>query len=107
MSHLERNVIRKHVLGNFSSMLLGVMQHTAMIVYLDNQFNRGPDSPLLRNGPGNVGINENLAREILELHTVGTENFTQSDVRSLGQCLDGMDGLGIRHIDSNQGAIPV
>src|SRR5580704_17553163 len=72
----EREAIRPHVLGNFSDLLLAVETHPAMLLYLDNHLSVGPHSPAAlrvqrRAGPRRIGINENLAREILELHTLG------------------------------------
>src|SRR5262249_58233966 len=65
----DREVIRANVLGRFSDMLLAVESHPAMLIYLDNARSIGPDSIA---GPRQKrGRNENLAREILELHTVG------------------------------------
>jgi hypothetical protein len=64
-----QEAIRPHVTGCFGAMLLAVMRHPAMLMYLDNAGSVGPDSPAgLR---GHRGLNENLARECLELHTVG------------------------------------
>lgn len=84
----ERDVIRRHVLGKFEDMLLGVMQHPAMIAYLDNTTSVGPRSEIgLRFGTGN---NENLAREMLELHTLGVHGgYTQADVQGLSLMLTG------------------
>ncbi len=65
----EREAIRPHVLGRFADMLLAVEQHPAMLIYLDNAQSIGPNSQAgLNRGRG---LNENLAREILELHTLG------------------------------------
>lgn len=61
--HYNRNVIRNHALGNFRSMLLAMACSTSMMIYLDNRSNR-------RAGP-----NENFARELLELHTMGAEHY--------------------------------
>ena len=73
----EREAIRPHVLGNFSDMLLAVETHPAMLLYLDNARSIGPDSIAgVRRGKG---LNENLAREILELHTLGVRTgYTQA-----------------------------
>jgi len=74
----ERNVIRRNVLGSYAQMLKDAVQHPALIQYLDNQRSQ-PNAP-----------NENLAREILELYTVGTSSgYGQSDVRALAQMLVG------------------
>ena len=100
---LEREAIRPHVLGNFSELLLAVEQHPAMLLYLDNQRSVGPDSPLAQRAARRertLGLNENLAREILELHTLGVDaGYTQSDVTSFakvltGWSLGGADGAG-------------
>lgn len=87
--HMERSVIRRHVLGKFSDMLKGVAQHPAMIFYLDNHESTGPTS---RTGKGSKihKLNENLGREILELHTVGVSaNYTQADVENLAKLITG------------------
>jgi hypothetical protein len=65
----EREAIRAHVLGRFSDMLLAVESHPAMLIYLDNARSLGPDS--LDGIRRRRGLNANLAREILELHTLG------------------------------------
>lgn len=88
MGQLERDVIRKHVLGNFKSMLLGVMKHPAMQAYLDNADSIGPNS--LDGKAWGVGLNHNLAREILELHTVGVNaGYTETDIASLAAIISG------------------
>jgi uncharacterized protein (DUF1800 family) len=84
----EREAIRPHVLGKFADMLRAVEQHPAMLIYLDNQQSIGPNS---RAGQNNHrGLNENLAREILELHTLGVDGgYSQSDVTSLARIITG------------------
>jgi uncharacterized protein (DUF1800 family) len=84
----EREAIRSHVLGTFSGMLLAAEQHPAMMRYLDNTRSIGPDS---RDGLRQKrGLNENLAREILELHTLGVRSgYTQDDVMGLAEALTG------------------
>jgi len=84
----EREAIRPHVLGRFADMLLAVETHPTMLLYLDNQASVGPNSPAgQRRGKG---LNENLAREILELHTLGVEDgYAQADVTSLAKILTG------------------
>jgi len=85
---LERDVIRRNVTGKFSDMLLGVMQHPAMIAYLDNADSIGPRSPIGKSW--GVGLNENLAREILELHTVGVGGgYTEDDVTEFARVITG------------------
>ncbi|HZT89077.1 MAG TPA: DUF1800 family protein [Stellaceae bacterium] len=83
----EREAIRPHVLGRFADMLLAAESHPAMLVYLDNAQSIGPDSVAGINR--NKGINENLAREILELHTLGVGNYTQADVIAFAKTLTG------------------
>jgi uncharacterized protein (DUF1800 family) len=84
----EREAIRPHVLGRFGDMLRAVEQHPAMLLYLDNAQSIGPNSKAGLNRA--KGLNENLAREILELHTVGVAGgFTQTDVTNLARILTG------------------
>ena len=84
----EREAIRPHVLGRFADMLLAVEGHPAMLVYLDNAQSVGPNSVAGINR--NRGLNENLAREILELHTLGVRGgYTQDDVTSFANVLTG------------------
>jgi len=84
-----REAIRPYVTGTFSNMLLAVMQHPAMLCSLNNDVSMGPQSPLVQK-TGSGGINENLARETLELFTVGlASNFTQADVDALAYMLTG------------------
>ena len=88
IGQLERDVIRKHVLGSFRSMLLGVMQHPAMIRYLDNDDSIGPASPAGQNW--GAGLNQNLAREILELHSMGVGGgYTEKDIDALSRVISG------------------
>lgn len=93
---LEREAIRPHVLGRFVDMLLAVERHPAMLLYLDNHLSVGPNSRAARavakrrSGDRQLGINENLAREILELHTLGVNGgYTQADVTALAQVITG------------------
>ncbi|MCC7428592.1 MAG: DUF1800 family protein [Alphaproteobacteria bacterium] len=83
-----REAIRPHVTGRFADMLLAVARHPAMLMYLDNAVSIGPGSPAgARTGRG---LNENLAREILELHTLGVNGgYTQADVTSFARILTG------------------
>jgi uncharacterized protein (DUF1800 family) len=89
----EREAIRPHVLGRFHDLLLAAETHPAMLLYLDNQQSVGPGSMLARRAANRgrpVGLNENLAREILELHTLGVDGgYTQSDVTSFAKVLTG------------------
>jgi uncharacterized protein (DUF1800 family) len=86
--HYIREAIRPHVTGNFAEMLRAVMRHPAMLMYLDNQQSFGPNSQLgLRQ---KRGLNENLARECLELHTVTpAAGYTQADVTEFARVLTG------------------
>jgi uncharacterized protein (DUF1800 family) len=92
---LEHDAIRPHVLGRFQDMLLAVIRHPAMLLYLDQANSIGPDSPLgrriaQRNPERLRGLNENLAREILELHTLGVRSgYTQADVTEFARALTG------------------
>jgi uncharacterized protein (DUF1800 family) len=89
----EREAIRPHVLGRFADMLLAVEQHPAMLLFLDNQQSLGPNSRAGINR--NRGLNENLAREILELHTLGVGGgYTQQDVTSLARIITGWTYVG-------------
>jgi uncharacterized protein (DUF1800 family) len=89
----EREAIRPHVLGRFGDMLKAVEQHPAMLFFLDNQQSLGPDSRAGQNR--NRGLNENLAREIMELHTLGVGGgYTQDDVTSLARVITGWTFAG-------------
>jgi len=84
----EREVIRAHVLGRFSDMLLAAETHPAMLIYLDNARSIGPDS--IAGLRQKRGLNENLAREILELHTLGVRTvYTQEDVTRFANVITG------------------
>ena len=94
-----REAIRPHVTGKFADMLLAVMQHPAMLMYLDNAQSVGPDSPAGRRT--RRGLNENLARECLELHTVTpASGYTQQDVTAFAKVLT---GWSIRYVDEPVG----
>src|SRR6185437_9221816 len=84
----EREAIRPHVRGKFSDLLFAVESHPAMLLYLDNVQSIGPNSFAgIRRGKG---INENLAREIMELHTVGVRTgYTQTDVTNFAKVITG------------------
>jgi uncharacterized protein (DUF1800 family) len=89
----EREAIRPHVLGHFGDMLKAVEQHPAMLFFLDNQQSLGPDSRAGQNRKR--GLNENLAREIMELHTLGVGGgYTQDDVTSLARIITGWTFAG-------------
>jgi uncharacterized protein (DUF1800 family) len=94
---MEREAIRPRVTGDFSDLLLAVEKHPAMLLYLDNAASVGPNSKaagfVARRGKGGgrkVDINENLAREILELHTLGVNGgYTQADVTTFAKAISG------------------
>ena len=80
----ERNAIRKHALGRFRDLLMATLRHPAMLRYLDNADNAAGH------------INENYAREIMELHTMGVgSGYTQKDVQELARILTGA-GIDLR-----------
>jgi uncharacterized protein (DUF1800 family) len=90
---LEREAIAPHLSGYFSDMLLAVEQHPAMLVYLNNEKSIGPDSA--QGKKSHKGLNENLGREILELHTLGVNGgYSQSDVRELAMAITGWSLVG-------------
>jgi uncharacterized protein (DUF1800 family) len=99
----EREAIRPHIAGRFDTLLAAAVRHPAMLRYLDNDQSAGPGSRLVQRlqrqprgdgepGPRLSGLNENLAREILELHTLGVDGgapFTQADVTAFARVLTG------------------
>ncbi len=90
----EQEAIRPHVTGNFYDLLRAAERHPAMILYLDNQASMGASSTaatfVRRNRGRELGLNENLAREILELHTLGVGGgYSQADVTALAKVLTG------------------
>jgi len=96
--HFERAAIRPHVLGRFEDMLRAATLHPAMLLYLDNTRSVGPDSQVGRaterraaqQGGNGRGLNENHARELLELHTLGVGGgYTQTDVEAAARVLTG------------------
>ena len=98
----ELNAIRPHIMGRFEDMLVAVEQHPAMLHYLDQFRSVGPSSPFgqraaLRRPGRKIGLNENLAREIMELHTLGVRTgYDQNDVIEFARALTGwsVGGLG-------------
>ncbi|HSF12444.1 MAG TPA: DUF1800 family protein, partial [Erythrobacter sp.] len=106
----EFTAIRPHVLGRFSDMLEAATLHPAMLLYLDQFQSVGPNSPAQqrRGRRGNDaadpqrarGLNENLAREILELHTLGVHGgYSQADVTEFARALTGWTVPGIGRAD--------
>ena len=97
---LEFEAIRPNVLGKFGDLVLAVEQHPAMLLYLDQAQSIGPDSPvgqrIATRGQRKAGLNENLAREIMELHTLGVRTgYTQADVTEFARALTGWTVSGI------------
>ena len=84
----EREAIRPHINGRFEDMVLAVVKHPAMGLYLDNWVSVGPESKV--GSRGKRGLNENLGRELLELHTLGVDGgYGEQDVRALARILTG------------------
>ncbi len=85
---LEREAIAPKLYGQFEDMLIAVEQHPAMILYLNNEKSIGPQSRMARRKK--VGLNENLAREILELHTLGVDGgYDLKDIQELAMAISG------------------
>ena len=121
----ERDVIRKHALGRFEDLLVATARSPAMLFYLDNWLSADPAAAerikerrqqfqrrrgaFARGGAGvppqqpagrRSGLNENYAREIMELHTLGVDGgYTQKDVTELARCLTGWTIRGLRQDD--------
>src|SRR5208337_3945791 len=98
----ERDVIRPRALGKFEDLLEAVAHSPAMMLYLDNAESMGPDSPAAKrakmaaarrpgaNKKADAGLNENYARELMELHTLGVNGgYTQADVTQVARVLTG------------------
>jgi uncharacterized protein (DUF1800 family) len=100
----ERDAVRPHIAGSFEQLLFASTTHPAMLRYLDNVQSAGPGSPIVARAarraqrmdesPRVTGLNENLAREVLELHTLGAESaragvYTQADVTQFARVLTG------------------
>jgi uncharacterized protein (DUF1800 family) len=98
----EREAIRPHVAGRFAAMLEAVETHPAMLIYLDNARSIGPNSPAGKNR--GRGLNENLAREILELHTLGVRTvYSQADVTNFAKIITGWTVIPVRQDPANGG----
>jgi uncharacterized protein (DUF1800 family) len=98
---MERDAIRAHLGGRFTDLLWHVTLHPAMLTYLDNLGSIGPNSPAGQRS--RRGLNENLAREVLELHTLSPAGgYTQGDVQELAKILT---GHGVATGGSNPGYI--
>jgi uncharacterized protein (DUF1800 family) len=103
----EFTAIRPHVLGRFSDMLKAAVLHPAMLIYLDQFQSIGPGAPFAQRGGRRGGdqperprgLNENLAREVLELHTLGVDGgYSQADVTELARALTGWTVPGIGRV---------
>lgn len=98
---LEFEAIRPHVTGSFGAMLNAVERHPAMLLYLDQAASIGPSSPIAqrvgRFAPNRkLGLNENLAREIMELHTLGVRTgYSQADVTEFARAMTGFTVAGL------------
>lgn len=96
----EFEAIRPNVMGSFRDLLVSAVTHPAMLLFLDQAQSIGPGSRAAQRGRANGrerGLNENLAREIMELHTLGVRSgYTQADVTELARALTGwrVAGLG-------------
>lgn len=117
--NFEREAIRPHMFGRFADLLLASSHHPAMLMYLDQTQSVGPDSPLALNPPPlpaparpgapvrprrQFGLNENLAREVMELHSLGVDaGYTQNDVTEFARALTGWSIGGPRVDPSRQG----
>jgi uncharacterized protein (DUF1800 family) len=99
----EREAIRPNVLGKFSTLLRAAESHPAMILFLDNQRSIGPNAAAGKFA--GAGLNENLAREILELHTLGAgSGYTQDDVTEFARVLTGWSVAGPESAVGDPGA---
>ncbi|MDQ7263557.1 DUF1800 domain-containing protein [Paracoccus sp. PS-1] len=103
--------IRPHVNGRFEDMFFAADTHPMMLIYLDQISSRGPNSPFVRNRPArHLGLNENLAREALELHSLGVgAGYDQKDVRELAELLTGLsfsykEGFAFKAVWAEPGA---
>ncbi|MEN2975589.1 DUF1800 domain-containing protein [Tistrella bauzanensis] len=95
----ENRSIRPHILGRFRTMLGAVVSDPMMLTYLDNTVSVGPNS--VTGKTSSKGLNENLARELLELHTLGVEGgYTQRDVISLAKILTGWSTTSVTADDA-------
>jgi uncharacterized protein (DUF1800 family) len=88
LSSFEREAIRPYMLGHFADLLIAATTHPAMLVYLNNRNSIGPHTA--RGLRGGKGLNENHAREVLELHSLGVNGgYTQADIIELAKALTG------------------
>jgi uncharacterized protein (DUF1800 family) len=95
----EREAIRPNILGRFEDLVLAAVRHPVMGLYLDNAVSVGPNSRIGERR--DRGLNENLGRELLELHTLGVEGgYTEEDVRALARILTGWSIARLQDPDS-------
>jgi uncharacterized protein (DUF1800 family) len=86
----DRDTIRPHALGRFKDLLLATAQSPAMLFYLDNWLSAGPNAARFAPNNRRRGLNENYARELMELHTLGVDGgYTQKDVQEVARCFTG------------------
>ncbi len=86
-----QSALRPRIMGRFEDLLVEAVTHPVMVDYLDQTRSTGPGSPATLKRPDKRGMNENLAREVLELHTLGVgAPYTQNDVRELAELMTGL-----------------
>lgn len=110
VADFEFSAIRPNVMGSFHDLLRAAALHPAMLQYLDQNVSVGPNSPLATRSRRELGFNENLGRELLELHTLGADGgYSQADVTELARALTGWTVAGtgggalVREIDWTPG----
>jgi uncharacterized protein (DUF1800 family) len=95
VANYERDAIRPYAMGHFRDLLGATAKHPAMLFYLDNWLSTGANAEVNRTAKQQAGLNENYARELMELHTLGVENegktggYSQKDVTELARMLTG------------------
>jgi uncharacterized protein (DUF1800 family) len=108
----EVDAIRPHVLGRFEDMVVAAERHPAMLYYLDQFRSAGPNSVVAKRVAARrpdkpLGLNENLAREIMELHTLGVRTgYDQADVTEFARALTGWSIGGIGPLGGPDGPVP-
>jgi uncharacterized protein (DUF1800 family) len=104
VAEYERDVVRPHAWGRFEDLLKATAESPAMLFYLDNFRSADPDArgprrraPGANPNGGHRGLNENYAREVMELHTLGVDGgYTQADVTAVARCFAGWTIRGLR-----------
>ena len=90
-SPFVEDAIRPNIATTFADLLIAAVTHPLMLHYLNQNRSVGPNSPVISKNRGLKGLNENLAREVLELHTLGVDGpYSQNDVRQLAELFTGM-----------------